>query len=115
MAAILADILSLIQYQQLTKADTLTYRLEYCLYCGKGKPHRHGSYSRKADRTGNSHSSLNPVYIQRYFCPSCEKTCSACTLLILVGHQVEMFLRSITQGSKLPPHIIGLGTSYSFC
>jgi transposase-like protein len=76
MVGILADILSLIQYQQLVKEDTNPYRLEQCLCCGRANPHRHGGYPRKADRSGSNDRSLNPVYIQRYYCPSCEKTCS---------------------------------------
>jgi transposase-like protein len=44
--------------------------------CGKSNPHRHGTYDRKADRTGTIEESLNPVPIQRYYCPECKKTCS---------------------------------------
>ena len=76
MAGILADILTLIQYQEMYIKDTKQPRLERCLCCGKAKLHRHGSYPRKADRSGESES-LNPIFIQRYYCPECRRTCSA--------------------------------------
>lgn len=76
MVGILSDILSLIQYQQLTKEGESAYRLEQCLCCGKANPHRHGSYPRKGDRSSGNDSSLNPIYIQRYYCPACQRTCS---------------------------------------
>jgi transposase-like protein len=76
MVRILANILSLIQHQQLTKEDKSKYRLENCLCCGKAKPHLHGGYPRKADRSTNSSESLNPIIIQRYYCPDCRRTCS---------------------------------------
>jgi len=51
-------------------------RLDHCLCCGKSNPWRHGGYFREADRINPSSESHNPVFIQRYYCPSCQKTCS---------------------------------------
>jgi transposase-like protein len=71
---ILADIVSLIQYKQSQALNQ--HRLECCPYCGLSYPWLHGSYPRKADRSGNKEESLNPILIQRYYCPGCKKTCS---------------------------------------
>lgn len=76
MVAILADILLLIQYQQLHLNDPEKLRLERCPCCGGANPHRHGGYPRKADRT-HAGESINPVIIQRYYCPTCHRTSSA--------------------------------------
>ena len=75
MVHIVAGILSLMQHLSV-KEDQASYRLDHCLCCGKAKPHLHGCYPRKSDRSGNNNSSLNPVYIQRYYCPACQRTCS---------------------------------------
>jgi hypothetical protein len=77
MVHILSGIKSLMQYQSvLLNKKVDFYRLEKCLWCGQSKPHRHGGYSREADRISKSRDSLNPVFIQRYYCRSCRKTCS---------------------------------------
>lgn len=73
---IIAGISSLIQYIETLKTEYKLYRLEKCLCCGKGNPRLHGSYPRKADRSSKPGESLNPILIQRYFCPGCRKTCS---------------------------------------
>lgn len=76
MVHIFADILSLVQYIESLKNRPEQLRLNHCLCCGKSNPWRHGGYSREADRINPSSKSLNPVFIQRYYCPSCQKTCS---------------------------------------
>lgn len=76
MVHIFADILSLVHYFDIKKREPEKLRLESCLCCGKSNPWRHGGYSREADRINPSSTSLNPVFIQRYYCPSCQKTCS---------------------------------------
>ena len=76
MVHIFAGILSLVQYIDLLKREPEKLRLESCLCCGKSNPWRHGGYSREADRINPSSTSLNSVFIQRYYCPSCQKTCS---------------------------------------
>lgn len=73
---ILADVTSLLQYMDMDKFDDAQYRLRHCPECGKSNPWRHGCYPRQSDRENNSSDSLNPILIQRYYCPACGKTCS---------------------------------------
>lgn len=76
MRIIISDILTLIQYLSMLKAEDISLRPEYCPHCGKAKPHRHATYERHADRENTGNSSLNPLIIQRYFCQHCNRTCS---------------------------------------
>lgn len=78
MPHILTGILSLIQYKNDIEPNFIEeLRPERCECCGKLRPHRHGKYSRKsAGGKNNSDVSLNPLKIQRYYCPSCRKTMS---------------------------------------
>lgn len=78
MPHILPGILSLIQYKQDIENNLgEELRPERCECCGKMKPHRHGSYPRQsAGSRNNSDASLNPIKIQRYYCPACRKTMS---------------------------------------
>lgn len=73
---IISGITSLMQYQLSFNNNPGFYRLEQCLCCGRANPHRHGCYPREADRINKSSDSLNPVFIQRYYCPKCRKTSS---------------------------------------
>lgn len=77
MPHILTGILSLIQYKNDIESNFREeLRPERC-ECGKAKPHRHGKYPRQsAGGKNNSDISLNPIKIQRYYCPSCRKTMS---------------------------------------
>jgi len=108
MAHILADIVSLMQYKNLEKQE---YRLNYCLCCGKAKPYFHGHYPRKTDRSASGQ--LNPILIQRYYCPACKKTCSmlpecisphrwylweiqqTALMMILSGHSIRAIAKKI--------------------
>jgi transposase-like protein len=76
MAPILSGIVTLFQYLNVLKNEPETLRPERCPFCGKLHPWIHGSYPRKADRSCNGKESLNPIYIQRYFCSGCSRTCS---------------------------------------
>lgn len=76
MVHIFADILSLVQYINSLKNNPKEIHLDHCLYCGKSNPWRHGGYFRKADRINPSSDSLNSVFVQRYYCTDCKKTCS---------------------------------------
>lgn len=76
MVHIFAGILSLVQYIRIQKREPEALRLDYCPCCGKSNPWRHGGYSREADRINPSNESLNSIFIQRYYCPACQKTCS---------------------------------------
>jgi transposase-like protein len=74
MQSILAGIMSLLQHKESHKLKQ--QRLERCLCCGRPFPWLHGCYPRKADRSGSQEESLNPILIQRYYCPGCRRTCS---------------------------------------
>jgi transposase-like protein len=78
MPHILTGILSLIQYKNDIEPNFReALRPERCECCGKVKPHRHGKYPRQsAGGKNNSDASINPIKIQRYYCPSCRKTMS---------------------------------------
>jgi transposase-like protein len=76
MTCILSGIISLIQHINTIKKDPERYRWPQCPHCGKAGLWFHGTYPRKPDRSSHSADSLNPVAIPRFFCPSCEKTCS---------------------------------------
>jgi len=77
MPYILPGILSLIQYKNDIEGNLHeTMRLQRCEYCGRLRPQRHGYYSRKSGRIPGLDVSLNPIKIQRYFCPSCRRTMS---------------------------------------
>ena len=111
---IVAEILSIIQYLETLKDKSKFYRLAKCLCCGNANPWLHGCYSRKADRSGAGEVSLNPVRIQRFFCPNCGRTCSvlpefippnrwypwdvqqAALLLLLVGESCRAVENKIT-------------------
>jgi transposase-like protein len=77
MARILSDILSLTQYLSLLKkkkSDCICNATP-CPHCGILNPWRHGYYKRKSDRLSSARS-FNPIPVQRYFCPACNKTFS---------------------------------------
>ena len=77
MSYILPRILSLIQYKNDIEGNLHeSIRLERCECCGKLRPQRYGYYSRKSDRIPGVDVSLNPIKIQRYYCPSCRRTMS---------------------------------------
>ena len=73
---IIANIVSLIQYLTALKSEPEFLRLQKCPCCGKAKPRLHGCYPRKADRGSKPGESLNPISIQRFFCPDCRRTSS---------------------------------------
>ena len=75
--SIVANIFSLVHHWNLHRENPGYYRVAYCPHCGKAGLWFHGSYGRKADRESQPGESLNPVLIPRFFCPSCERTCSA--------------------------------------
>src|SRR5580692_5567047 len=75
MPYILADLLTLEQYLLRFKQHDIGFP-DQCLNCGKSGLWLHGCYSRKADRLNAAGASLNPILIQRLFCPDCKKTCS---------------------------------------
>ena len=76
MPYILPMFLSLIQYKIASDINLDLIRPDYCVSCGRAHPWRHGPYPRKPQRDGSVGESLNPIFIQRYFCPDCKKTFS---------------------------------------
>jgi len=75
MVCIIPNITSLVQYKNMLHNGEVP-RLDRCP-CGKSNPWRHGTYDRKSDRAATtSAESLNPIPVQRYYCPTCKKTCS---------------------------------------
>ena len=72
---ILAGIMSLPQYLEQYHNDKID-RLSHCPGCGRLNPWYHGCYPRKSDRINPPSESLNSIFIQRYYCPGCGKTCS---------------------------------------
>lgn len=76
MPHIVADVLSLLQHIKLSTEESEHDRLSFCLCCGKAGLWRWGSYPRKAARTHPPGESLNPILIQRYYCPTCRRTSS---------------------------------------
>lgn len=76
MPIIIPDILTLAQYINLQIDKSIHIRPDKCLNCGKAGLHRHATYWRASDRENHGSGSLNPIIIQRYLCPHCQKTCS---------------------------------------
>lgn len=76
MTGIISGILSLAQYLLIFNENPQHCNLETCPHCGKLGLWKHGVYHRKADRESTSQNSLNPVPISRFYCPSCNHTCS---------------------------------------
>ncbi len=74
MRLIVAEILSLMQYQDSLINEPERYYPEICIHCGMAGVWCHGHYDRKADREGIKEESLNPVSILRFFCHHCGKT-----------------------------------------
>lgn len=75
MLHILSEITSILQYTNQYRKGNIK-RLTCCPGCGRANPWPHGCYPRKSDRINSEGASLNPVLIQRYYCPGCRKTCS---------------------------------------
>ena len=74
MFHILTEVISLLQYVEQFNDNKLS-RLTHCLACGRLNPWFHG-YPRQSDRISHSNTSMNPIWIHRYYCPDCYKTCS---------------------------------------
>jgi transposase-like protein len=76
MFDILAGFVSLIQYVTIQNKAPDQLRPERCFCCGRLKPWRHSTRTRKPDRECPPGESMNPIIIQRYYCPGCKKTFS---------------------------------------
>lgn len=73
MRHIVANLTTLDQYLKAQKETPAIFRPERCPSCGKEGLWIHGSYDRKADRSSGSR---DLIHIFRFFCPSCNCTCS---------------------------------------
>lgn len=76
MACIVPDILSLTQHLKTLKENSVKYNIEKCPSCGMCGLWHHGTRYRKSDRVNDAASTLNPVPILRFYCPTCRHTCS---------------------------------------
>lgn len=76
MPGIVAGILSLTHYVASFEDMLKACRLKPCTHCGQSVLWLHGCYARKADRLSRAGESLNPLRIQRFLCPHCQRTCS---------------------------------------
>ena len=78
MVNIVSEILSLVQHVILLNKNSEKYVLTCCPHpsCGQSGLWRHGYRYRKADRDNNLTTSLNPIPIPRFYCPTCKHTCS---------------------------------------
>ena len=72
MCIILPGIRTLVQHFYILEHQPM--HPDRCPSCGEAALVKHGFYYRKADRESGD---LNPVPVQRFFCSSCEVTCSA--------------------------------------
>jgi transposase-like protein len=72
----LPEIKTLEQHQKQLQDDPTAYRPERCAHCGKAGLHCHGHYERKTPRGEGMAFSLGPVFIARFYCPNCHRTCS---------------------------------------
>jgi hypothetical protein len=114
MVHIMAGILTLVQHLSIQQENSKSYTPNCCPHCGKSTMWFHGYYSRKADRS--KMGELNPIFIPRYFCPYCQKTCSVlpeclpprrwylwCVQqLILKELILNKSLHSVSQSATLP-------------
>ena len=72
MCIILPGIRTVVQHFYILEHQPM--HPDRCPHCGRCSLVKHGFYYRKADRESGD---LNPVPIQRFFCSSCDMTCSA--------------------------------------
>ena len=76
MARMLPGIETLEQHQEQLRDAPDAYRPERCPQCGKGGMHRHGHYERNAPRGEGMAFLLGSLLIPRFYCPTCQGTCS---------------------------------------
>jgi len=74
--SILPGITCLLQYLNYIKFILAECKPKFCSHCGNLKVWGWGFYYREAYRRGGSFSMLDPIPIQRFYCPSCHRTTS---------------------------------------
>ena len=77
MPHIVANIISLRQHIFKMQNNPKGYLPPRCLHCCQRNLWFHGAYFRKSDRSATKKETFNPVPIQRFYCPSCRRTCSS--------------------------------------
>ncbi len=76
MSRMLPEIETVAQHQDQLRDNPDTYRPECCPRCGKGGLQRHGHYERNAPRGEGMAFLLGSLFIPRFYCPKCHRTCS---------------------------------------
>ena len=76
MTRILPEIATLEQHQQQVLNDPDAYRPPCCPHCGKSGLHHHGYYERNAPKGEGIAFLLRALFILRFFCPGCRRSCS---------------------------------------
>lgn len=77
MYRIVSGITTLQQHIDTLRSTPNVYRPRCCPNCGHGTLWHHGCYLRKADRRPiPADECLNPIWIPRYLCASCQRSCS---------------------------------------
>ncbi len=76
MKRIVPKLDSLEQHQKQLRDDPDAYRPERCPHCGKAGVHCHGHYERNAPRGEGMAMWLEMLFIPRFYCPACRRTCS---------------------------------------
>jgi len=106
MAFILPDIFSLRQHIETMRKSPESYRPAKCP-CGHSTVWGHGYYTRMPAGKDPNGTCLNPIFIARFYCADCRRTCSvlpecmtprsmylwevrqACLLLLLAGASIN--------------------------
>jgi transposase-like protein len=76
MARMVPGIETVAQHQEQLRGNPDSYRPERCPHCGKGGLHHHGHYERNTPRGEGMAYSLGSLFIPRFYCPKCRRTCS---------------------------------------
>ena len=79
MPRILPEITTLEQHQKQILYDPDVYRPDCCPYCGKAGLHHHGHYQRNVPRGEGLSLLFGVLFILRFFCPGCRRSCSRLT------------------------------------
>jgi transposase-like protein len=76
MFRILPGIHSLEQHLAHLVDQPESYRPQRCPHCGKAGVWSHGHYERKAPPSEGVAFALDAIFIPRFLCPHCQRTCS---------------------------------------
>ena len=76
MSRILPGIETVEQHQALLDENPDVYRPVCCPKCSRAGLHHHGCYERNPPRGEGLSLELGAVFILRFFCPACRRTCS---------------------------------------